>query len=239
MSDSTPFVVFDIETIADLDRAKELLPAFDPSTVKTGNLGPDKAAEKVAEAKAAAERDWFDQSALFAERAKVAMIGWYDGKEFVLNHLRNDPEPVLLAKWWAQCKANIYGQFRQPMLSFYGNSFDLPFLIRRSWITRVSVTDAVWGWKRRGFADSFVDLYDVWRCGVYNAPGTGGLNGLCKILGVPGKSGTGNEFGKLWESGKINKCMDYLKQDLKSTYDCAVAMGGGSLYREPYTKGGA
>ncbi|HWI60040.1 MAG TPA: hypothetical protein VNZ22_22630, partial [Bacillota bacterium] len=59
-------IFFDIETGA-LPAAEiaNLMPAFDPTEVKTGNLkDPDKIAAKLAEAEANHRRDFLDRAAL-------------------------------------------------------------------------------------------------------------------------------------------------------------------------------
>jgi hypothetical protein len=219
------YVSFDIETIADIDRAKALMPKFDESEVKVGNLGPDKAAQKIAELKARHEQDWLEKAALRAETARVALIGYeHLGSIEIVTCGGSMQEADVLSTWWHLCRGFLLSSNLAPMVGYYSRYFDLPFLVRRSWILGVAVPSCIWGWKR-GLADEFIDLYDIWKCGDFKAEPTGGMDGLCRIMGVKGKNGSGANFGKMWAEGKTAECIDYLKNDVRCVSECAERMG--------------
>ncbi len=100
--------------------------------------------------------------------------------------------------------------------------FDLPFLFKRAWLTGNPISARRF---RRGryWVDSIVDLRDLWTFGD-KFEGSGGLNGLAKSLGLPGKTGDGKNFGALYAQDPV-AAVQYLIDDLHCTAGVAKAMG--------------
>src|ERR1044071_1281510 len=120
-------IFFDIET-GPLPEAElaTLLPAFDPNEVKMGNLkDPEKIAAKLSQAEEAHRLNSLKRAALDALTGRVLAIGLlFDNDDFSV--LCQEDEAELLRQFWSVC----CGECR--MVGFNSNSFDLPFLIRRS-----------------------------------------------------------------------------------------------------------
>jgi len=213
-------IFFDIET-GPLPEAElaALLPPFDPAEIKTGNLkDPAKIAEKLREAEEAHRREFFEKAALDPLTGRVVAIGllYPDSNEFVV--IGHDDEATTLREFWEVTKGEM-GRINQ-MVGFNSNSFDLPFLIRRSWRHRVPVPFGI----RRGryWSDEMVDLRDAWQLGDRQARGS--LDSIAKHLGVGAKNGSGADFAALWQSDRA-KATEYLRNDLQLTARIADALG--------------
>ena len=214
----TPFA-FDIET-ASLTEAElaAMLPPFDPTQVKAGNLGPEKAAAKIAEAEAAHRREFFDRAALDPMTGRVLAIGvlYPHSREFIV--VADDDEASLLREFWNLTRGEM-GRINT-MIGFNSNQFDLPFLIRRSWKHRVPVPFGI----RRGryWSEHAVDLRDDWQLGDRQARGS--LDAVAKHLGVGAKNGDGKDFARLWQTDRA-KAIEYLRNDVELTARVAEVLG--------------
>lgn len=210
---------FDIETgpLPEGELAA-LLPPFDPAEVKTGNLkDPEKIAAKLAEAEASHRRDFVEKAALDPISGRVVAIGlWPQGTdEFAI--LGDEDEAVLLRRFWDTCQGEM-GRVHQ-LVGFNIHTFDLPFLIRRSWKHRVPVP---FGYRRgRYWSEQVVDLRELWQLGDRQAHGS--LDAIARHLGVGAKNGDGKDFANLWQSDRA-KAVEYLRNDLALTRRVAEAM---------------
>lgn len=213
-------IFFDIETapVPETELAA-LLPPFDPTEVKTGNLkDPDKIAAKIAEAEANHRREFFDKAALDPLTGRVVAIGvlYPDSREFVI--LGDEDEVRLLSKFWELTRGEM-GRVHQ-MVGFNCHLFDLPFLIRRSWKHRVPVPLGI----RRGryWSDQLVDLREAWQLGDRQARGS--LDSIAKHLNVGAKNGDGKLFAELWRSDRA-QAEAYLRNDVELTAKVAEVLG--------------
>ncbi len=224
-----PTRFFDIETGAlDNDVILSRVPEFDISEVKLGNTtAPDKIKEKLRRALLTHESKYIDRAALNAETGQVLAIGiWYgSNKVFVRavgdREVDGDPLDVFevtektLLMWMWEHYDGI-----SPLIGFNIFGFDLPFLVRRSWILGVDIPKGVR--KGRGWCYSFVDLMQEWGCGEYRKYIS--LGDLAKCLGVGEKSGSGKDFQKLFEEDR-EKALDYLRNDLMLTKAVGERLG--------------
>lgn len=128
-------------------------------------------------------------------------------------------EPILLATFWEAVKTRD-GRF----VGHNIHGFDLPFLIRRSWINGIDVPQGVMA--GRYFAGKFVDTMQLWGCGGRDFVS---LDAICKCLGVPGKGDdcSGADFARMFDEGGESrmKALAYLANDLEMTQAVAEAMG--------------
>ena len=212
--------VFDVETstLPESELAA-LLPPFDPTEVKVGNLkDPAKIAEKIADAEASHRRDFFEKAALDPLTGRILAIGLLDhgGGEFRV--ISDDDEAAILREFWDVCRGE--NGYINEMIGFNTHAFDLPFLVRRSWKHRVRVPGGI----RRGryWADEMVDLRECWQLGDRQARGS--LDAVAKHLNVGAKNGDGRNFAALWQNDRA-KALEYLRNDLQLTAKVAVALG--------------
>lgn len=210
-------IYFDIET-APLPEAElaQFLPEpkpFNEADVKFGNIkDPEKIREKIENAKldhdAAQARirlEVIAKAALSALTGRVLAIGILESDFRGLAIFHGDNEADLLASFW-----NCYKSINEDFISFNGNSFDLPFLVRRSWKNGVTIPQGV----RRGryWSDRFIDLREIWLCGEYQ--GHGSLDTVSKFLGIGEKNGSGADFAKLYYENQA-EALAYLQNDVE------------------------
>lgn len=218
---------------------------FDESSVKLGNIkDPEKRSAKIEEARAAheaevvaydgkvaqAQADHFtafcNKAALDATTGQVLAIGYLSIKpaggtavlmDTVADHAG---EGALIAKFWEQyTKCHKAGR-KMAGLNILG--FDLPFLIRRSWILGVDVPATVR--PGRYFDQIFVDIRDTWLCGQHWGNCESSLNAIAKALGLGEKNGDGAAFAELLKIDR-DSALAYLRNDLELTASCATRMG--------------
>lgn len=204
--------VFDIETGPLPDIILDaLMPEFEPAA----NLkDPDKIAADIAKKKAKFKED----AALSPLTGRVLAVGFLPdfGDGPVIIH--DDDEAKLLTSVWDYIRT-AGGQRRPSFVGFNIAGFDLPFLVKRSWILNVPVPPNV----RQGryWADWFVDLREVWQLGDKQSHGS--LDSICRAMGLGEKNGSGAEFARLWREDR-EKAKAYLLNDLEMTGKLAARL---------------
>jgi hypothetical protein len=233
-------------------------PTFDESTVKLGNLkDPAKRQAKIDEAREAHTALLADypracqlvidnhlaavreQAALHAVTGEVLCIVYFDAEKRAAtvdavdvqsntdNGIKSG-EQAVLAHFWQQYSRHRKSDRKLVGLNIF--DFDLPFLIRRSWIVGVDVPETVnpdasrYGWDRT----VFIDLRQRWLLGQQ-----GGANGtksnfdhLGAAFGTGGKLDgmSGKDFAELWLSDRA-KAKEYLIGEVKKPAEWARKMG--------------
>lgn len=246
-------LIFDIETgPLPLDQLRSMMPAhpefvepgeFDPASVKLGNTkDPDKVKEKIELAraahtwektharekydqdKAAAEAAFIDKASLSAVTGRVLAIGYYSAEKRTSHISADDDECTVLAFFWNQFKRMTTASPSRNLVGFNSNSFDVPFLLRRSWILGVDVPANV----RNGryLNSHLVDLREVWLCGQRWNDCESNLDHVARALGVGAKTEgvSGKDFAKLFATDRV-KAEEYLMNDLDMTYRVACRLG--------------
>ena len=245
------FACFDIETAPlDDDTLRKFCPPcdvpahpgeFDPAAVKYGNTkDPAKRAEKLKEEQekharavkdhdtnvAQAQTDWFakfkDRAALDATTGRVVAIGVTINSSSTIIDCEHEDEGIGL--FWRWVEGRMLTQM--PMVGWNTHGFDLPFLIRRSWILGVPIPLGVR--KGRYWNDLFVDLMQHWMLGSRDmvkldvAAKAFGIDG--KVEQVDGVAVSGATFYQLWRENR-NVAEAYLMADLRIPAELAVRMG--------------
>lgn len=233
--------------------------AFDESAVAVNHLrDPVKIAAKIETAKAAheanvtnyeqnvkaARENWIantrKQACLDARLGQVLAIGirdtssgkaslGYQGDE----KLRTEEE--LIAWLWAVYKAARAKQIK--MVGHYCLGFDLPFLLRRSFILGVDVPATVLDDRCYFDSRTFVDTHKIWTCGTRD--GNASLDAICRAMALPTKPADtveihgetvpvdGANFWRLFHGGDEARAaaFEYLANDLEMTAGVAGRMG--------------
>ena len=219
-------IIFDIETGSlpdeEIDR---IAPTFDESSVKTGQFGIEKAIEKINSAKASHFNKIREKAALNAEYGKVLAIGIKFHKDTIPGERTLalvGQEEGLLEKFWLYAQES-YLHGGEIWIGHNSNTFDLPFLLRRSMILGVKVPKQLTPSPRYWPGDFWIDLMDLWKAGDYRA--TISLDRFCKASGLEGKNGSGKYFSQLLEEDK-EAAIKYLENDLEITAQLAEKVMG-------------
>jgi 3'-5' exonuclease len=109
-------------------------------------------------------------------------------------------------------------ELKPQLVTFNGNSFDLPVLRFRAMIHGVSAPGLAARLYFNRYTEDAVDLCDILSS---FAPHTkASLNELSKIMGLPGKPEgiDGNEVERYFLEGKIKEIADYCETDVFNTY---------------------
>jgi hypothetical protein len=243
-------IVFDIETGPAIDTSPlteeqivQAMRPFGPKDVKTGNMkDPAKIAEKIEAAMgewAANERqrivdahqEAIDKAALSPLTGQVVAIGvMICGEQRKIIDGQNAPTPSaeeesrILANFWSSIRAVLPAGHRLVGHNIHG--FDLPFLVRRSWLHGISVPAGVIE-NGRYWSPCFVDTAKEWGLGSYGSFVS--LDSLAKFFGAGGKPDdvTGADFHRLWFGTEEDraKATSYLENDLKMTWLVSERMG--------------
>lgn len=225
-------IVFDIETgPLPEPELSQRLPSFDPASVKLGNLkDPEKIAAKIAEAKAEHEAETIGKAALSALTGRVLAIGYRSERATVIAHIDSETfggdEAALIEQFWhryLKAKAD-----RRHMVGHNIAGFDLPFLIRRSWLLGVDVPDGIFDSNWRYLDRIFVDTMQRWQAGNYRDQFVG-LDKLGKAFGLGGKTEgvDGGDFHRLYfgTEEERGKALEYLIRDVELTWLVAQRLG--------------
>jgi DNA polymerase elongation subunit (family B) len=213
------YTAFDIETgpLPD-DEISRIAPPFDPNSIKVGNLGLEKAAEKLNAAKVNHLGSIRRRAALHAEYGRVLAIGWATEDKTTLLFSESD-EKTLLNKFWQAIDESYHAKGKWVGFNIY--LFDLPFLIRRSIIHGILIPPGLLPKNNRYWPDFFIDLMQSWQTGDYREMIS--LDRFAKALGHDGKNGDGKHFSKLLKEDE-EAAMAYLENDLKLTRNVADAV---------------
>lgn len=249
--------IFDIETgqgdpevILGLSKpfpAFQPLGEFDPSQVKVGNLKDEaKIQEKIQASREAHEQAAKDaQGKWEADRMKyeedlitrspldpmlgvVLAIGILadDGSIRILGD-DGEPEEVILASFWEWIHDQV--MTGSPYVGWNSAGFDLPFLIKRSWLLGIDTFPSILDISGKYWHSGHIDLMQRWGCGKYGAMAS--LDTVARAFGFKGKEKdqvNGENFHHYWNQGNGERqlAVDYLKADLVATRQLAERILG-------------
>jgi len=104
------------------------------------------------------------------------------------------------------------------LVTFNGNSFDLPVLRYRAMVHRVGATGLFARPYFNRYTDDAIDLCDVLSSFAPQAKAR--LHELCRVMGMSGKSDgiDGGEVARYYLEGRIKEIADYCETDIVNTY---------------------
>ena len=231
------------------DGSKYEVGEFDPRSVKLGNIKKQEIIEeKIETARKAHEQrksnqaceldigrqnhweEFRDAAPLSAVYGRVLAIGLFapgTGNFFCdpMPGSEDDPEADVLRRFWSKCVDCIHKS--RPIVGLNIYQFDLPFMVRRSWILGVQVPNVIardlqtrWPkWNER-----FVDLRQLWLLGA-GWDTKSNFTTLSHAFGTSGKTEeSGKYFWKLWREDP-ERAVAYLEQDVRQPAEWAKRMG--------------
>lgn len=212
MNFERPPIYFDIET-GPLPKTE--VEAFLPEFETPKNY---KDEVKIAEVLAKKESEWFKKAALSATTGKVLAIGYCSDENDVV--ILDGDESFILTSFWDA--VTYHGAFLQKLIGFNSNSFDIPFLVRRSWKLGIKVPDTLFrlAHGRVYLNEKCIDLLDYWSFGTRDSIK---LKDIAMFLNIGEKNGSGADFSETYESDR-NAALSYLKNDVLLTLRSAKAL---------------
>lgn len=234
--------VFDIETIPDLNAAKNLLDFPDGSRDEL-RQGLVKYHLDITDQKNSFLRQPFHQivSISFLE---AEIIRDFNGQEFYrIIDIRSGGdlsslEDKLVHGFFAHLKKNF-----SRLVSFNGKSFDLPVL---KYAAMKHDVEAAWLYKKGDKWNNYSQRYSLdWHCDLADAFSDFGasakvkMNELCAAFNLPGKIGVdGSQVTQMFDDGKLQEIRDYCETDVINTYLLYLVYQhhNGSLSKESFVK---
>jgi len=109
-------------------------------------------------------------------------------------------------------------ELRPQLVTFNGNSFDLPVLRYRAMVHRVSAPGLSARAYFNRYSEDAIDLCDA--LSSFGSHGKAGLHEISRIMGLPGKPKgfDGGEVERYFREGKIKEIADYCETDVIATY---------------------
>ena len=218
-------LVIDIETKPQsIEKLKSIfIPKSKEEFVGAQRWRPDTIEAKYAEYLETAFEDFVCDAALNASTGEVCAIGYLKSGDVRIEVAKTPvPEAMLIARFWEAVKDSIWTGRHIVGHNLIG--FDLPFLIRRSWILGVHVPDCVFT-DRRYFNPLFQDTMQCW---CFGRQGYASLDLVARALGVGRKPSDMKpaDFARLivGNEQEQQQAVDYLSNDLYLTHDIANRM---------------
>lgn len=216
-------IIFDIETLALPDEViLKNAPEWSEEealTRKGNRTKPETISAFLEEDRENYRKNLLDKAALNPETATIAIAGFYrDGRVDQIVVDEKLTEHLLLCmtmRWLSESRGSVLG--------WNLKGFDLPFLIKRCWISGARVPTEIYApLQRYAIPDRFVDMMDTWKAGGWKSSYTS-LNNALKAVGMPGKP-DGSEFAKLWREDK-QKALKYQEEELLAQSQLYRRMG--------------
>jgi predicted PolB exonuclease-like 3'-5' exonuclease len=110
------------------------------------------------------------------------------------------------------------GELRPQLVTFNGNSFDLPVLRYRAMVQGVSAPGLSARPYFNRYTEDAIDLCDA--LSSFSAQGKASLHEISRVMGLPGKPKgfDGGEVERHYHEGNIKEIADYCETDIINTY---------------------
>jgi predicted PolB exonuclease-like 3'-5' exonuclease len=210
-----PVLVFDIETVPDIDGLRKL-----------SDLGPELGAADIADMAFQSRRQAVGSDFLQLHVQKVVAISCAlrDKNEFRVWSLGNpaDSEADLIRRFFEGID-----KYSPQLVSWNGGGFDLPVLhyrslihglqARRYWEMGDDDREFKWNNYLSRYHTRHLDLMDL--LALYQPRANAPLDELAKLMGFPGKFGMdGSQVWGAFQNGEIAAIRNYCETDVVNTY---------------------
>lgn len=208
-------IFFDIETAPlSEDRIRAVAPEFKaPKNYKSE--------EAIAKYQNEALAEFIADGGLHAHTGRVIAIGFSVGNREPVVDIDLHDEKRLLETFW-NLIVDEHGAMTHQVIGFNSNNFDIPFLVRRSWVNDVEVPPTIFYRKsgRMYLNDMFKDVMLEFGCGTMERIK---LDTIAKFFGVGAKNGNGALFHQMVQDD-YEQASKYLKNDVNLVRLCAEKM---------------
>ena len=229
----TPVLVFDIETIPDVQGLRSINGY--PQSM------PD---DEVAQTAFAARKEKTGSEFLPHHVHRIAAIScvFRDNEGFKVRSLGSleDTEPKLIQDFF-----RVIDRYTPQLVSWNGGGFDLPVLHYRAMVHGVTAPrywemgnedrDFKWNNYISRYHTRHLDLMDL--LALYTGRANAPLDDLAKLCGFPGKLGVdGSQVWPLFQEGRLEEIRNYCETDVVNTYlvYCRYLLMRGAMSREAY-----
>ena len=210
-----PVLVFDIETVPDIDGIRKL-----------SDLGPELGAADIADMAFQSRRQAVGSDFLQLHLQKVVAISCAlrDKNDFRVWSLGNpaDSEAELIRRFFEGID-----KYSPQLVSWNGGGFDLPVLhyrslihglqARRYWDMGDDDREFKWNNYLSRYHTRHLDLMDL--LALYQPRANASLDELAKLMGFPGKFGMdGSQVWGAFQKGEIAAIRNYCETDVVNTY---------------------
>jgi len=211
----TPILVFDLETVPDVDGLRRLRPEW-------RELPDDEVAQRAFDAR----RERVGSDFLQHHLQRIVTIGcaFRDTQGFRVRCLgtRDDPEPRLIQDFF-----RLIERYTPQLVSWNGGGFDLPVLHYRALVHGVNAgrywdlgeddRDFRWNNYISRYHMRHTDLMDV--LAMYQPRASAPLDDIARLAGFPGKLGMdGSQVWSAYQAGQIDAIRAYCETDVVNTY---------------------
>lgn len=216
-------LLFDIETgPLTVEEIRANSPPFKRENVKLGNRTNEKVIEQFLEEEEASYwKEVVDRAALEPVASRVLVICYrnQDGR----TRFSEGSEREILKEFWDRASSAM--RKGGSLIGFNIKNFDVPYLVRRSWVVgELDLPPNVYA-KGKWLSEVFIDLREMWQCGVWeNKFCRGDLGYFGKLFGGPGKTGDGKDFAGLYEKDR-EAAIAYCECDLDNIEAMATRLG--------------
>ncbi|QKX02649.1 3'-5' exonuclease [Wolbachia endosymbiont of Dirofilaria (Dirofilaria) immitis] len=215
-------MVFDVETIPDINSCKNLLNISDNSSMEEKRDALTKYHLKITNGQNPFLRQPLHYIIVISFLS--CSISYRNGHEiFTLQEIRsggtiNSSEKELVKGFF-----NYMSEKRPRLVSFNGRTFDMPVLKYRAMVHGIQ---AEYFYKAGNKWNSYNQKYSSdWHCDLleslsdFGASARVKMNEVCAALNLPGKTGVdGSQVIDLYDSGKIQEIRNYCETDVVNTY---------------------
>lgn len=213
-------LIVDIETLPNQKLKGDLLPKFDESSVKVGNLkDPAKIQEKVDAAKAEFETGLTKKMSVESNYCQILSLGYIElddtnnviKQDVIYSH--DDDKAIIL-------HFNGFVYNGQTIIGWNSKHFDIPIIWKRSIL---NLEKPAFNYRKlcNPYNDESIDLMHIWNSGGY-----GKMADCASLLGISAKDGMdGSMIYDAWKAGETDRIKEYNMQDCETTL---------SIYRKIY-----
>ncbi|OWZ25590.1 3'-5' exonuclease [Wolbachia endosymbiont of Wuchereria bancrofti] len=215
-------LVFDIETIPDVNSCRNLLNISDDTSVKERRNALTKYHLEITNGQNPFLRQPFHQ-VIVISFLLCSVIYQSSYEVFTLQEIRSEGTLDSSEKELVKGFFNYVSEKKPRLISFNGRTFDIPVLKYRAMVHDIQ---AEYFHKAGDKWNSYNQRYSSnWHCDLLESLSDFGafarvkMNEVCAAFNLPGKIGVdGSQVVDLYDSGRIQEIRDYCETDVVNTY---------------------